>query len=81
MKRIFALLLILAAAAGLAACGRSGRPGAPVSQTPDVSSGETQSDAEAASSNILIAYVPDSRGGHHPKLRSAAPADPGRRPV
>lgn len=60
MKRIFALLLILAAAAGLAACGGSGRPGAPVSQTPDVSSGETQSDAEPASSNILIAYVPDS---------------------
>lgn len=60
MKRIFALLHILAAAAGLAACGRSGRPGAPVSQTPDVSSGETQSDAEAAFSNILIAYVPDS---------------------
>lgn len=60
MKRIFALLLILAAAAGLAACGGSGRPGAPVSQTPDVSSGETQSDAEAAFSNILIAYVPDS---------------------
>lgn len=60
MKRILALLLILAAAAGLAACGGSGRPGAPVSQTPDVSSGETQSDAEAASSNILIAYVPDS---------------------
>ena len=60
MKRIFALLLILAAAAGLAACGRSGRPGAPVSQTPDASSRETQSDAEAAFSNILIAYVPDS---------------------